>query len=63
MGLKTIWKNYKVFVVTGTGLVLIHWGWYNIKSSPIFQPTTEDLVPEPGTVTYVLQQEKQNKGK
>ncbi|XP_054852271.1 uncharacterized LOC128706665 homolog [Eublepharis macularius] len=63
MGLKTIWSNYRVLIVMGTGLALVHWGWYNIKSSPVFQPKRNELVPEPGIVTYVLDQEKQAKGK
>ncbi|XP_066466242.1 uncharacterized homolog [Tiliqua scincoides] len=63
MSLKSIWKNYRVLIVMGTGLGLVHWGWFNIKSNPIFQPKSEDYVQEPGIVTYVLQQEKQNKGK
>ncbi|XP_062981401.1 uncharacterized LOC128706665 homolog [Elgaria multicarinata webbii] len=63
MGLKTIWKNYRVLIVMGTGLALVHWGWYNMKSSPIFHPKRDDLLPESGNVTYVLQQKKQNKGK
>ncbi|XP_062813777.1 uncharacterized LOC128706665 homolog [Anolis carolinensis] len=63
MGLKTIWKNYRVIIVMGTSLVLVHLGWYNMKSHPVFQPKTDDFVPEPGIVTYVLQAEKQNKGK
>uniref|UniRef100_A0A8B9U8K9 Uncharacterized protein n=2 Tax=Anas TaxID=8835 RepID=A0A8B9U8K9_9AVES len=44
MGLKTFWKSYKVLIVMGTGLGLVHWGWFHIKSSPIFQVKTEDFV-------------------
>ncbi|XP_063172266.1 uncharacterized LOC128706665 homolog [Candoia aspera] len=63
MGLRNIWKNYRVFIVTGIGMVLIHWGWYKIKSNPLFQPKREDFVQEPDIVSYVLQQEKENKQK
>lgn len=54
MGLHKFWQNYKVLIVMGTGLGLIHWGWYNLKSSPVLHPQRQDLVPEPGIVTYVL---------
>ncbi|XP_073195716.1 uncharacterized protein [Lepidochelys kempii] len=63
MGLKTIWKNYKVLIVMGASLGLIHWGWFNIKSNSIFQTKREDYAPEPGIVTYVMQHESQKKGK
>ncbi|XP_071596378.1 uncharacterized protein [Heliangelus exortis] len=63
MGLKTIWKNYKVLIVMGTGLGLVHWGWFVIKSSPIFQIKPEDSVPEPEIVAYVMQRNHQNKEK
>ncbi|XP_064503620.1 uncharacterized LOC128706665 homolog [Pseudopipra pipra] len=63
MGLKTIWKDYKVLIVMGTGLGLVHWGWFYIKSSPLFQVKTEDYVPEPGIVTYVMQSDQKNKEK
>ncbi|XP_065445836.1 uncharacterized LOC128706665 homolog isoform X1 [Chrysemys picta bellii] len=63
MGLKTIWKDYKVLIVMGTSLGLIHWGWFNIKSNSMFQTKREDYVPEPGIVTYVMQHESQKKGK
>ncbi|XP_077782578.1 uncharacterized protein LOC144327316 [Podarcis muralis] len=63
MGIKSIWKNYKVLIVMGPSLALIHWGWYNIKSNPMFQPKSEDTVPDPGLVTYVLQQDSKSKKK
>ncbi|XP_071438227.1 uncharacterized protein [Pithys albifrons albifrons] len=64
MGLKTIWKDYKVLIVMGTGLGLVHWGWFHIKSSPIFQVKREDFgVPEPGIVTYMMQSDQNNKEK
>ncbi|XP_054675923.1 uncharacterized LOC128706665 homolog [Grus americana] len=63
MGLKTIWKDYKVLIVMGTSLGLVHWGWFHIKSSPIFQVKTQDFVPEPGIVTYVMQSDHKNKEK
>uniref|UniRef100_A0A8C8EAP8 Uncharacterized protein n=2 Tax=Strigidae TaxID=30459 RepID=A0A8C8EAP8_9STRI len=43
MGLKTIWKDYKVLIVMIPSLGLVHWGWFYIKSSPIFQVKTEDF--------------------
>uniref|UniRef100_A0A8B9FTP1 Uncharacterized protein n=1 Tax=Amazona collaria TaxID=241587 RepID=A0A8B9FTP1_9PSIT len=43
MGLKTIWKDYKVLIVMGIGLGLVHWGWFHIKSSPLFQVKTDKL--------------------
>lgn len=63
MGLKTFWKSYKVLIVMGTGLGLVHWGWFHIKSSPIFQVKTEDFVPEPAIVAYVMQKDNKNKEK
>uniref|UniRef100_A0A8C6ZQ04 Uncharacterized protein n=1 Tax=Nothoprocta perdicaria TaxID=30464 RepID=A0A8C6ZQ04_NOTPE len=64
MGLKTFWKDYKVLIVMGTALGLVHWGWFHIKSSPIFQvKTEEDFVPEPGIVSYVMRNEHKNKEK
>ncbi|XP_067421401.1 uncharacterized protein [Emydura macquarii macquarii] len=63
MGLKTIWKDYKVLIVMGTSLGLIHWGWFKIKSNPVFHTKKEDYIPEPGIVTYVMQHESQKKGK
>ncbi|MEE6474425.1 hypothetical protein FKM82_010378 [Ascaphus truei] len=63
MGLETIWKNYKVLIVMGTGLGLIHWGWYHVKINPIFHPNRKDFVPEPGIVSYVIQQDRDTKAK
>ncbi|KAG8443871.1 hypothetical protein GDO86_009168 [Hymenochirus boettgeri] len=62
MGLGTLWKNYKVLIVMGTSLGLVHWGWYSIKSNPIFQPPSEDTVPEPGVVGYVVEKDSFKKG-
>lgn len=53
MGLQTIWNNYKVLIVMGTSLGLIHWGWYNVKSHPALHKNKQDYVPEPGIVAYV----------
>lgn len=63
MSLKTLWKDYKVLIVMGISLGLVHWSWFNIKSSPLFQVKTEEIVPEPGIVTYVMQNDHKNKEK
>ncbi|XP_068865089.1 uncharacterized protein [Aphelocoma coerulescens] len=63
MGLKTFWKDYKVLIVVGAGLGLVHGGWLHMKSSPIFQVKTEDFVPEPGIVTFMMQSDRKNKEK
>ncbi|XP_063247576.1 uncharacterized LOC128706665 homolog [Prinia subflava] len=63
MGLKTFWNDYKVLIVMGTGLGLVHWGWYYLKSSSIFQVKTEDFVPEPGIMTFTMQSDRKNKEK
>ncbi|XP_058689865.1 uncharacterized LOC128706665 homolog isoform X2 [Poecile atricapillus] len=63
MGLKTFWKDNKVLIVMGTSLGLVHWGWYYLKSSPIFQVKTEDFVPEPGIVAIMMQRDRKNKEK
>ncbi|XP_070588748.1 uncharacterized protein [Erythrolamprus reginae] len=63
MGLKDLWKNYRVLIVSGTGMVLIHWGWYKVKSSPLFQPKKEVYYDDSDIVGYVLQQDKENEGK
>uniref|UniRef100_A0A3Q3MLY2 PNAS-117 n=1 Tax=Mastacembelus armatus TaxID=205130 RepID=A0A3Q3MLY2_9TELE len=47
MGLQRFWHNYKVLIVMGTGLGLIHWGWYNLKSNPLLHKSKEDeYIPE-----------------
>uniref|UniRef100_A0A3Q2ZZ86 Uncharacterized protein n=1 Tax=Kryptolebias marmoratus TaxID=37003 RepID=A0A3Q2ZZ86_KRYMA len=51
MGLRNFWKNYKVLIVMGTSLGLIHWGWYNLKSSSTLHKK-EEYIPEPGVITY-----------
>lgn len=53
MGLRDVWKNYKVLIVMGTSLGLIHWGWYNLKTSPLLQRDKQDFIPEPGIVAFV----------
>ncbi|XP_055582158.1 uncharacterized LOC128706665 homolog [Falco biarmicus] len=63
MSLKTIWKDYKVLIVMAPSLALVHWGWFHIKSSPLFQVKTESFVPEPGIVAYVMQSNEKNKEK
>ncbi|XP_056342344.1 uncharacterized LOC128706665 homolog isoform X2 [Oenanthe melanoleuca] len=63
MSLKTFWKDNKVLIIMGTGLGLVHWGWYYLKSSPIFQVKTENFVQEPGILTFMMQSERKNKEK
>uniref|UniRef100_A0A3P9QHM9 Uncharacterized protein n=1 Tax=Poecilia reticulata TaxID=8081 RepID=A0A3P9QHM9_POERE len=52
MGLRTFWNNYKVLIVMGTSLGLIHLGWYNLKTNPAIH-NKEEYIPEPGIVAYV----------
>lgn len=63
MGLKTFWKDNKVLIVMGTSRGLVHWGWYYLKSSPVFQVKTEDFVPELGILTFMMQSNHENKEK
>uniref|UniRef100_A0AAQ5XHA0 Small integral membrane protein 26 n=2 Tax=Amphiprion TaxID=80969 RepID=A0AAQ5XHA0_AMPOC len=53
MGLRDFWTNYKVLIVMGTSLGLIHWGWYTLKANPLLQKNRQDYIPEPGIVAYV----------
>lgn len=53
MGLRRLWNDYKVLIVMGTSLGLIHWGWYNLKGNPMLQPNKREYIPEPGIVAYV----------
>ncbi|TWW59150.1 hypothetical protein D4764_06G0006800 [Takifugu flavidus] len=53
MSLRDIWKNYKVLIVMGSSLGLIHLGWYQLKANPLLHKTKEELVPEPGIITYI----------
>lgn len=53
MGLREFWKSYKVLIVMGTSLGLIHLGWYNLKANPLLRKDREDYIPEPGIVAYV----------
>uniref|UniRef100_A0A4W6FYC2 Uncharacterized protein n=1 Tax=Lates calcarifer TaxID=8187 RepID=A0A4W6FYC2_LATCA len=54
MGLRQFWQNNKVLIVMGTGLGLIHWGWYTLQSSSVLHKNKEEYIPEPAIVTYVL---------
>ncbi|KAF0036936.1 hypothetical protein F2P81_009810 [Scophthalmus maximus] len=54
MGLRQFWRNYQVLIVMVPSLALVHWGWYNLKSSPLLRSPRDEFVPEPGIVTYVL---------
>lgn len=51
--LRSFWDNYKVLIVMGSGLGLVHWGWYSIKSNPLLKKSREEYIPEPGIVSYV----------
>ncbi|KAK7161290.1 hypothetical protein R3I94_004083 [Phoxinus phoxinus] len=51
--LRSFWDNYKVLIVMGTGLGLVHWGWYSIKSNPLLKKSREEYIPEPGIVSYI----------
>lgn len=51
--LRSFWNNYKVLIVMGSGLGLVHWGWYSIKSNPLLKKSREEYIPEPGIVSYV----------
>uniref|UniRef100_A0A672FEC4 PNAS-117 n=1 Tax=Salarias fasciatus TaxID=181472 RepID=A0A672FEC4_SALFA len=53
MALRKLWQNYKVLIVMGSSLGLIHWGWYNLKTHPLLQRHRDDAVPEPAIVSYV----------
>lgn len=53
MSLRDVWRNYKVLIVMGSSLGLIHLGWYQLKTNPLIHRTKEELVPEPGIVPYV----------
>uniref|UniRef100_A0A673IJW7 Uncharacterized protein n=1 Tax=Sinocyclocheilus rhinocerous TaxID=307959 RepID=A0A673IJW7_9TELE len=61
--LRSFWHNYKVLIVMGSGLGLVHWGWYSIKSSPLLKKSREEYIPEPGisvmlTVKGMIQPKK-----
>uniref|UniRef100_A0A3B5K3J1 Uncharacterized protein n=1 Tax=Takifugu rubripes TaxID=31033 RepID=A0A3B5K3J1_TAKRU len=43
MSLRDIWKNYKVLIVMGSSLGLIHLGWYQLKANPLLHKTKEEL--------------------
>uniref|UniRef100_A0A8C2DNF8 Uncharacterized protein n=1 Tax=Cyprinus carpio TaxID=7962 RepID=A0A8C2DNF8_CYPCA len=51
--LRSFWHNYKVLIVMGSGLGLVHWGWYSVKSSPLLKKSREEYIPEPGIVSYI----------
>uniref|UniRef100_A0A3Q3J089 Uncharacterized protein n=1 Tax=Monopterus albus TaxID=43700 RepID=A0A3Q3J089_MONAL len=53
MGLREFWHGYKVLIVMGTSLGLIHWGWYNLKGSPPLHNPEEADISEPGVVAHV----------
>lgn len=54
MGLQSFWKNYKVLIVMGPGLGLVHWGWFRLQATnSLLHKPKEERVPEPGIVAYV----------
>ncbi|XP_071753070.1 uncharacterized protein LOC139909816 [Centroberyx gerrardi] len=53
MGLRDFWKSYKVLIVMGTSLGLIHLGWYALKANPLLRKDRDQYIPEPGIVAYV----------
>lgn len=63
MGLKTFWKDNKVLIVMGASLGLVHWGWYYLKSSPIFQVKTEEFSPERDILAFMMQTARKSKEK
>uniref|UniRef100_A0A665T430 Uncharacterized protein n=1 Tax=Echeneis naucrates TaxID=173247 RepID=A0A665T430_ECHNA len=42
MGLRQFWQKNKVLIVMCPSLVLIHLGWYNLRSSSLLQKARED---------------------
>ena len=53
MGVREIWNSYKVLIVMGTSLGLIHWGWYTVKSNPLLRKDKDNYTPETGIVAFV----------
>ncbi|XP_056423844.1 uncharacterized LOC128706665 homolog [Hyla sarda] len=45
MGLGSIWKSYKVLIIMVPSIGVIHWGWYNMQSSPVFHPEGKGRLP------------------
>lgn len=52
MGLADLWRSYKVLIVMGSSLGLIHWGWYHMKDANP-QSRRRDELPEPGIVAFL----------
>ncbi|XP_071374508.1 uncharacterized protein [Centroberyx affinis] len=46
MGLRDFWRSYKVLIVMGTSLGLIHWGWYALKANPLLRKDRDEYIPE-----------------
>uniref|UniRef100_A0A3Q0RW30 PNAS-117 n=1 Tax=Amphilophus citrinellus TaxID=61819 RepID=A0A3Q0RW30_AMPCI len=46
MALRRFWSNYRVLIVMGTSLGLIHWGWYSLKGNPLLHRHREEDTPE-----------------
>ncbi|KAJ8365945.1 hypothetical protein SKAU_G00147760 [Synaphobranchus kaupii] len=53
MGLKSFWNNYKVLIVMGTSLGLIHAGWYHLKTNPLLRKQGGEYIPDPAIVAHV----------
>uniref|UniRef100_A0A667XWG2 Uncharacterized protein n=1 Tax=Myripristis murdjan TaxID=586833 RepID=A0A667XWG2_9TELE len=53
MGLRDVWRSYKVLIVMGSSLGLIHLGWYTLKANPLLRRERDQHIPEPGIVAYV----------
>ncbi|KAG8583989.1 hypothetical protein GDO81_008628 [Engystomops pustulosus] len=61
MGLQSVWKSYKVLIVMGAGLGVVHWGWYNMQYNSIFHPEGEGRLPP--VFRYLLSKETDTKDK
>lgn len=53
MGVGSLWHRYKVLLVMGSSLGLIHWGWYHLKDANPQRQRPQDELPEPGIVAFL----------
>ncbi|XP_072772547.1 uncharacterized protein [Nerophis lumbriciformis] len=52
MRMRDVWRNYKVLIVMGSSLVLIHVGWYQLKSNPrLRQHRKQEVAADDATVS------------